>query len=237
MRIVVHADGETLARRAAEHIAGLIKQSAGPRVALGLAGGSTPKATYEELRWLPVNWDIVDLWLSDERWVAPDHDDSNGAMAAATLADHVEARFFRTRWSRHVRPRDAAAFYEADLRRIIPDGRSDIILLGMGSDGHTASLFPGTEALDEKERWFVANEVPHLDTWRLTATATMIQRAGAVVVLTAGDTKAEMVATAFEGEDGTIPIQLLRQAEGHVVWLVDEAAASMLSETPVERAL
>jgi 6-phosphogluconolactonase len=236
MRVVVHPDPEFLARAAAGFIAGLLKQAAGPRVSLGLAGGSTPKATYEQLRWQPVDWQTVDLWLSDERWVPPDDSESNGGMAAAALTDHIEARVLRPRWSRFLTARDSAAFYEAELRRVIPEGRSDVILLGMGSDGHTASLFPGTAALDETTRWFVANEVPQVDAWRLTATAPMIQRAGTVVVLTAGESKASMVAEAFEGEDGSIPIQLLRRAEGDVVWLVDEAAAAELTKTPAERA-
>jgi 6-phosphogluconolactonase len=235
MRLVVHSDAESLARDAAIFVTGLLEQATGPRASLGLAGGSTPKATYEQLRWQPVDWEAVDLWLSDERWVPPDDPESNGRMAASALTDHVDARMVRPRWSEYLTARDSAAFYEAELRRIIPGGRSDVILLGMGTDGHTASLFPDTEALREMTRWFVANEVPQVESWRLTATAPMIWRARTVVVLTAGEAKAAMVAEAFEGEDGTIPIQLLRRAEGDVVWLVDEAAARDLTRTPVDR--
>jgi 6-phosphogluconolactonase len=235
MRLVVHSDAESLARDAAVFVAGLLKQAAGPRVSLGLAGGSTPRATYRQLRWQPVDWESVDLWLSDERWVPPDDPESNGDMAASALADHVDARMIRPRWSKYLTARDSAAFYEAELRRIIPNGGSDVILLGMGTDGHTASLFPETEALHEMTRWFVANEVPQVESWRLTATAPMIWRARTVVVLTEGESKAPMVAEAFEGPDGSIPIQLLRRAKGDVVWLVDQAAARDLTRTPVER--
>lgn len=236
MRVVVHDDEQALALGAASFIAGLIKGSGKPRVSVGLAGGSTPRATYEQLRRQPVDWERVDLWLSDERWVAPDDPDSNGAMAAEALVDHIDARFLRPRWSTYLTPVDSAAFYEAELRRAIPDGRSDVVLLGMGADGHTASLFPGTAALDVTDRWFVANEVPQLETWRLTASVPMLQRAAVVIVLTSGESKAEMVEVAFEGAEGSVPIQVLREAGGDVVWMVDAPAASQLAHTPLERA-
>jgi len=235
MRVNVFPTADELAAGAAGAIANAIKESPGARVSVGLAGGSTPRATYEHLRWEPVPWDGVDLWLSDERWVPHDHEDSNGLMAATALVDHVGARFVRPRWSEYLTAMDSAAFYEAELRRFIPGGRSDIVLLGMGADGHTASLFPDTRALDEHRRWFVHNEVPQLDTWRLTATPPMINRARTVLVLTAGESKADVLATALEGPDGSVPIQLLRHAVGEVVWMVDEAAASSLSSITVER--
>lgn len=235
MTALVFPDSDALAVGAASAIARALKSAPGPRASVGLAGGSTPRATYNQLRWHPVDWETVDLWLSDERWVAHDHEDSNGFMAATTLVDHIDARFYRPRWSQYVRPADSAAFYEAELRRLLPDGRPDIVLLGMGADGHTASLFPDTAALEESTRWFVHNEVPQLDTWRLTATAPLIQRARTVIVLTAGESKAEVLATALEGPDGAVPIQLLRQAEGEVIWMIDDAAAAQLTSTPVER--
>ena len=114
-------------------------------------------------------------------------------------------------------------------------GKDSIVLLGMGTDGHTASLFPGTGALEETDRWFIDNEVPQLDTWRLTASIPLIQRARTVMVFTAGESKASVLSEVLEGPDGVYPIQLLRHAAGEVVWLIDEAAASQLTETPLER--
>jgi 6-phosphogluconolactonase len=235
MRVIAHPDPQTLAEAAASAITTTITESEASRVSVGLAGGSTPKDTYGRLVRHPVPWERVDLWLSDERWVAHDHDESNGRMAHDALVAHVPAAFHRPRWSEYLTASDSAAFYEADLRRIMPDGVADLVLLGMGTDGHTASLFPGTVGLQEHDRWFIANEVPQLDTWRLTATATMIQRARTVMVLTAGASKAEVLAEVLEGPDGVHPIQLLRHAAGEVIWMVDDAAVTGLDSTPVER--
>lgn len=235
MPVIALPDPTRLAEAAATAIADLINSIDRPRANIGLAGGSTPKDTYERLRRRDVDWNRVDLWLSDERWVSHDHADSNGRMAAETLVDHVPATFHRPRWSEYLDAADAAAFYEADLRRLMPDGVPDLVLLGMGTDGHTASLFPGTDGLEEEARWFIANQVPQLDTWRLTVTAPMIQRARTVMVLTAGESKAEVLAEVLEGPDGRYPIQLLRHAKGDVVWMVDDAAVSQLTATVVDR--
>ncbi|MGF1665591.1 MAG: 6-phosphogluconolactonase [Acidimicrobiia bacterium] len=235
MRVIAHPDPQTLAEAAAAAITATIAKTEGARVSVGLAGGSTPKDTYGRLVNHPVPWERVDLWLSDERWVAHDDTDSNGLMAHEALVSRVPAAFHRPRWSSYLTAADSAAFYEAELRRIMPDGVADLVLLGMGTDGHTASLFPGTTGLDEHDRWFIANAVPQLDTWRLTATATMIQRARTVIVLTAGSSKAEVLAEVLEGPDGVHPIQLLRHAVGEVLWMVDDAAAAGLTSTPVER--
>lgn len=235
MRVIAHPSSEILSIGAAARIAEALASAPGPRASLGLAGGSTPRAVYERLRANRIEWGAVDVWLSDERWVPADHEESNGRMAVESLVAHIDAELLRPRWSEYLTPADSAAFYEADLRRIMPDGVSDVVLLGMGADGHTASLFPGTEALAETARWFIHNEVPQLDTWRLTATAPMIQRARNVFVLVSGESKAGVLTEVLEGPDGVHPIQLLAHAAGDVVWLVDEAAAAGLTITTVER--
>jgi 6-phosphogluconolactonase len=235
MRVIVHPDGRSLATHAAGLIASIVAASERTRVSVGLAGGSTPRATYEFLRAEQIDWDAVDLWLSDERWVDHEDADSNGRMATEALTSHVPAVLNRPRFNEFLTAADSAAFYEAELRRLIPDGRADLILLGMGDDGHTASLFPGTAALEVDNRWYVENWVPKLDTWRLSATKRMITEARTVMVLAAGAAKADMLAVALEGEDGAIPIQLVRHAGGEVIWMVDDAAASNLSSTVTER--
>lgn len=235
MRIVIHPDRDALAEHGARTVADLLRTD-GP-VSLGLSGGSTPRPLYERLRWETVPWERVHLWLSDERWVPWDDPDSNGRMASETLASHVPASFHRPRWSEHLTAADAAAFYEADLRSVFPEGNPHVVLLGMGDDGHTASLFPGTDALDAPPgRWYVENHVEKLDTWRLTATAELIRRADTVILLVAGADKSAVAAEAIEGPPGVYPVQLVREARGEVIWMLDEAAAADLSaETPTER--
>jgi 6-phosphogluconolactonase len=236
MRIVVHPDPDTLARAAAEMVATeLAAAEPGRRRSLALSGGSTPAATFRYLRERPIDWGSVLLWLSDERWVPPDDPHSNGKVAAETLADHVPAMFLRPRWSGYVRPAEAAAFYEASLRRHLGGAPPDVVLLGMGVDGHTASLFPGTAALDERKRWVVANHVPQLDAWRLTATRRLLAEARTVIVLVAGLSKAPVLARVLEDPTAGLPAQILADLPGEVVWMVDRQAAAELTSSVVER--
>lgn len=234
MRFVVHDSRDALIADAAERIAEVLA-AADDRIDLGLAGGSTPRPVYERLREADIDWQRVDLWLSDERWVPPDHPDSNGRMAAEALADHVPAAFHRPRWSELLTAEDAAAHYDATLRSLTPEGSSDLVLLGMGDDGHTASLFPGTEALDaDPLRWFVANWVPKLDTWRLTTTPSFLQRAQRVLVLVSGAGKAPVLAEVAAGTGG-YPVELLAEAVGEVTFLVDADAAAQLDPSQMEQ--
>jgi 6-phosphogluconolactonase len=225
MRIVVHDDPPATATASASRIAELMDASEGP-FTLGLAGGGTPKTTYQALRGRARGWARVDAWLSDERWVPPDHERSNGRMAGEALLDHVDARFHRPRWSEFMEPRDAAAHYEATLRSIHHAHRPDVILLGLGEDGHTASLFPDTSALEEESRWFVANRVSQIDEVRLTATYPMLWIARVLMVLIVGEHKAAAVA---ESMTGKTPASRLGEGEAEVEWHLDAAAASLLS--------
>jgi 6-phosphogluconolactonase len=225
MELVVHETPEATAEAAATRVARVIG-SAGDRVTLGLAGGSTPAATYAALRTQPVEWDRVDAWLSDERWVQPDHQRCNGRMAAETLMDHVDARFHRPVWSELIEPHDSAALYESTIRAIFGDDRPDLILLGMGDDGHTASLFPDTPALGETNRWFVAQHVPQQQETRITATYPLLWASELLLVLVVGESKAEALK---ESMAGRTPAGRLGEGEGKVEWHVDTAAASLLS--------
>lgn len=225
MKTVVHDSPDTLATASAGRVAELM-EAAGGRFTLGLAGGSTPKTTYQALRGRGRDWGRVDAWLSDERWVPPDDERSNGRMAAETLLDHVDARFHRPRWSEFIEPRDAAVHYEAKLRSIHHGHRPDLILLGLGEDGHTASLFPGTSALEEESRWFVANQVPQIDEVRLTATYPLLWIARVLMVLVVGERKAGAVAESWAGNT---PASRLGEGEAEVEWHLDVAAASQLS--------
>jgi 6-phosphogluconolactonase len=226
MELVVYDSPEELAVGAAERIADLLADSEGP-FSLGLAGGSSPTATYAALRGRATGWDRVDAWLSDERWVPPTHERSNGLMAAETLMDHVNARFHRPRWSEFMEPADSAAHYEATLRSIHGDRRPDLILLGMGEDAHTASLFPESLALGESTRWYVDNTIPETGEERLTATYPLLWHAHRLMVLTAGESKAPALRDAFEGSP--IPIGRIDEGAAEVEWHIDRAAASLLS--------
>lgn len=225
MNIVVHETPDELAYAVAAEISGQIAASDG-RFTLGLAGGSSPEPTYRRLREADVPWEQVDAWLSDERWVPPDHPRSNGRMASETLLAHVGARFHRPPWGEMFRPDDSAAHYEAKIRSIHPDGAPDLIILGLGDDGHTASLFPGTKAMAEKNRWIVANHVPEHDESRLTATYPLLWRARAIVFVVTGEGKAGAVKKSLQGET---PAGRVDQGDGRVKWHLDDAAASQLS--------
>lgn len=232
--VIIHRDKEHLADSAAGRVATILEAGVGDRVSLGLAGGSTPRATYARLRKAPVAWDRVDAWLSDERWVPPGDPDSNGRMAAESLLDHVAARFLRPRWTPWLTAADSAAHYEADLRSIHPSGRSDLILLGMGDDGHTASLFPESAALAASpHRWFVANHVTRLDSDRLTTTFSFLRQARTIMFLVAGSDKAPALRRVLEPgtDEETPPAAGVIGGDADVIWMVDEAAAADLTVT------
>lgn len=226
MELVVYDNAEEAALGAANRIAELLESAPG-RCTIGLAGGSTPASAYETLRGLPVRWERVDAWLSDERWVPPDDERSNGRMAVETLMGHVEARFHRPRWGEDIEPAEAAAEYEAFLREIHQDRPPDLVLLGMGEDGHTASLFPGSPALQEMERWFVDNVIPETGEPRLTATYPLLWRTRHIVVMVTGERKAPALRDSFES--GSTPIARIGEGDGEVEWHVDRSAASLLS--------
>ena len=218
-----------LAIGAADFIAAVFDESE-DRCDVGLAGGSTPQATYAQLSSRDIDWDGVDVWLSDERWVPHDSDDSNGHQAQRSLLNGIEpATFLRPRHSEHLEPIDSAVYYEARLRSVIGE-QPKLVLLGMGTDGHTASLFPGTSAVeDTSDRWYVANHVPQLDTWRLTVTPHLLEIAERIVVLVSGTAKADVLAEAIERPQGRYPIELLHRCGGSVTVLCDREAAASLS--------
>lgn len=225
MELVIHQDAAAVADAAAARIGDLVASSGSDRFSLGLAGGSTPGDTYRSLREHPIDWARVDVWLSDERWV-PHHDERcNGRQAAETLLDHVPATFYRPPWEEHD-PQESALVYDIEIRSI-HDGRSpDLVLLGLGSDGHTASLFPGTSALDESDRWIVANEVPQHNEIRITATYPLLWEANHIIFLVVGSEKAEALRDSFTG---VTPAGRVGKGRGEVEWHVDATAASLMS--------
>jgi 6-phosphogluconolactonase len=226
MELIVYETHEATALGAAERIADLLIAS-NDGYTLGLAGGSTCSMTYEALRHRDLGWERVDAWLSDERWVPPDDERSNGGMAAETLMDHVPARFHRPHWSEFIEAADSAVHYEARIRSIHDEKRPDLIILGMGEDGHTASLFPGSSAIDHEKRLFVATTIPETGEERLTATYPLLWSAQRLLVMTTGESKAPALRGAFLRSG--VPIERIGDGKAEVEWHVDRAAASLLS--------
>lgn len=204
------------------------------RFTLVLAGGSTPRALYQLLaspEWQKrIDWQNTLVFFGDERAVAPDDERSNYKMARESLLEHVpipEANVYRMQGE--AQDLEAAARdYEEHLRAL--NAPLELVLLGMGDDGHTASLFPGTPALDEANNWCVATDTapmePHVR--RLTLTYPLINAARNVFVIVTGAAKAEKIALAFEGTTNfqEIPIVGVQPKQGRLVWMLDEPAAA-----------
>jgi 6-phosphogluconolactonase len=225
MELFVHDTPARASSEVARLVGDAIEAKSDGRFSLGLAGGSTPTKSYRILGSRDVAWESVDGWLTDERWVAPDSEQSNGRMACEVLFDHVPATLHRPIWDPEAGPEAAAAAYESELS-IILSGRPDLVLLGMGDDGHTASLFPGSDAIEEEDRLYVANVIDASGETRLTATFPLLHMARRTIFLAFGDSKAPAVRASFEG---TTPAGRIGDGEGEVEWHIDRAAASLLS--------
>ncbi len=189
---------------------------------LALSGGNTPKSVYAALAREEIDWSRVVVTFGDERCVPPDDADSNFRMASESLLDHVPIPDGNVlRMAGEKEPVDAAREYEAELRRRAGEGvfRHDLILLGMGPDGHTASLFPGTAALAETERWIVENYVAVKETWRLTFTYPLIDAARHVVFLVNSAGKDEILEEVFSGTS-SYPCASVAPTDGKLTWLL-----------------
>lgn len=205
------------------------------RFCVALAGGSTPRAAYEMLAQEPLSLDIawkdVFVYFSDERCVGPADEQSNYLMAKTALLDRINIPPHNIhRMHGEDEPAAAASAYAQTLVEDMgPFPRFDLIALGMGADGHTASLFPGT-TVGEAATLVAAPFVAEFNTHRLTFTPRLINNARHVVIATEGATKAPALAAALEGpkDAGKLPVQMVRPTDGELTWLVDAAAASGL---------
>jgi 6-phosphogluconolactonase len=246
--IRVFPDSEAVSRAAAGEFVRAATEAvaARGRFTVALSGGSTPQRLYQILAEAPfrdrVDWGKVEVFWGDERSVPPDHKDSNFRMAREALLDRVPlpaANVHRLEAERA--DRDAAARdYQAVLVRtfgVPADGEPpafDLILLGMGPDGHSASLFPDTTALGEMKRWVVVNYVPKFATERVTLTYPILNRAREVLFLVAGADKAEPLHDVLEGPPDArrLPSQAIRPTAGKLLWYVDRKAAARLTHLP-----
>lgn len=239
-RVQVFDDAEAVARGAAGRFVELGRAAIDARgcFSVGLAGGSTPKRTYEllasEAYREQLNWSKVHIFFGDERCVPPDHSESNYRMANEALISRVSIPPPNVHRINGLGDAVAnASLYEDELRTFFNPAswpRFDLVLLGMGDDGHTASLFPGTKALVEPRAWVVANWVEKFGTFRITLTAPAINHAANIAFLVTGATKAERLLEVLRGalDPEKLPSQLIQPLDGSLFWLVDKAAAGRL---------
>ncbi len=235
--IVVASDGDEVARQVAEYFVATTRALAAP-FCVALPGGSTPRTLYsllssDEYR-EQIGWQSIHLFFTDERNVPPEHEDSNYGMVRERLLSGIsipEANVHRMRGE--AADPAAAREYAEELARICSEKGEhdppslDLILLGIGDDGHTASLFPGTAALNATDEWVVANPVPQLATTRLTLTLPVLAAAREIVFLVSGQQKAGVVKRVVEG-DLALPAARAAKANTNVRFMLDSPAASML---------
>jgi len=240
----VYGGADALSRAAAEHFLQTAQRAvtANGVARIAISGGSTPKRTFELLAnpaekfVTAMPWAKIELYWVDERMVPPDDQDSNYHMTREALLDKVPLKpeqIFRIEGE--LEPEQAAARYESAIRNHLRlEGAQgpcfDVLALGMGDDGHTASLFPHTAAIDEMIRIAVANYVPQKDTWRVTLTWPVINEARDVFFLIAGKDKAEPLHQVLQGkyDQETFPSQLIRPRNGRLLMLLDKDAAALL---------
>ena len=239
-KIEVYPNISILSQAAADALVKLAKKAVNEqgRFSVALSGGSTPKPLYQALaatkRQGNLSWEKFHLFWGDERCVPPDDPDSNYHMTRESLLQHISIPQENVhRVPAEMDPRMAAFSYEETLREFFtgPLPQFDLVLLGMGEDGHTASLFPHSAGLNEEHRWFIANYAPERKTWRLTLSINAINAARNIMVLVAGGSKAGMLSEVLEGKFTPFgkPIQFIAPSDGRMVWFLDQAAASKLS--------
>lgn len=245
MELKVFKDSGEVARAAAQHWV-----SVKPRT-VALSGGSTPQALYELLAdpaepfRAQVEWDKTHFFFTDERHVPPDHADSNYRMVNEAMFSRVpvpSANVHRI-LSENPVAHDAAKAYEIDLRNSFSGLRRsfgeaipafDLLLLGLGEDGHTASLFPHSSALEETDRLVVAPWVEKLNSYRVTMTLPVLNNGKSVVFLVTGASKARVLRALMNTDPNPdlYPTQAVRPIRGELLWLVDQAAAAAQPTTP-----
>lgn len=245
--VVIVADGDELATTAAETLASTVAEAASEEreAIVALSGGSTPKKMGPLLS-APglasrIQWDRMQVFWGDERWVPLADSESNagealrGFLEASTIPDE-NVHPFETESGAD--PATVAERYARLIREVagVADEtpRFDLIFLGMGDDGHTLSLFPGTSAIHDDQTLVCANHVPKLDTTRLTFTPHLANAAKSIVFLVGGAGKADMLHQVLDGpiDVDVTPSQIIHPTDGSLVWLVDEAAAAKLERKP-----
>ncbi len=247
MGTMIHVlrDAEAVSLAAAELVVLAANQAIETQGAfyIALSGGGTPKRLYQHLASdaynQQIDWQRVHIYFGDERCVSPEHPESNYRMAREALLDKLtipESQIHRMEGERADLAQAAADY--AELLQTLPLSKGlpqfDLILLGMGDDGHTASLFPGTTALSEKKKTVVAHTISQMNTQRITLTYPVINNAHQVMVLVAGENKAARLEEVLvSAPEGRYPIQGVKP-KGIINWLLDQAAAAKLPKRLIE---
>lgn len=238
-KILLRNDLDELSRAAAQlfvEIAGRSIDARG-RFSVALSGGSTPRALYERLTRPEfrdrVDWTNVKFFFGDERRVPHDSPESNFRMARESLLDElrIDPGDVHAWETLEENPTETALKYANELKEFFGGRpRFDLVLLGLGSDAHTASLFPHTEALHERERFAVENWIEKLGDYRFTITFPVINNAANTIFLVSGEAKAQAVSDVLEGDfrPDDLPAQFVLPENGELYWLLDEPAASLL---------
>jgi len=239
-KIYVNDSIDELVKSLSEHFCEIYDKAVAERgrFTVALSGGTTPKSLYEMLATDAYrnrfDWNKVFFFWGDERCVPHTHPDSNYGMVKKALLDKIEipAKNVVMTDGQENDPEGSAKRYEEKIYGTfghygdVP--RFDICLLGLGPDGHTASLFPDSAALKQREHIFVANYVAKFQAWRLTATYTLINKSHNVIFLVAGDSKASIVKDIFQSETKKYPAQLVQPESGKLEWYTDRAAVAGL---------
>ncbi len=244
MKVWIEADNQSICNASARALVQLIDDTlqASEKFTIALAGGSTPKALYqllatEEFSQI-IPWQKIHIYFGDERSVGPEHDESNYRMACESLLNHVAIppeNIHRIQGEAED-IKSAAANYAKELDQGLSKNEDyypqfDLVLLGLGPDGHVASLFPNTDILKQKEAWADAVWVEKFSTWRVSITYPLINHAKNVWLFVAGESKADIIAQVLgnQAEEYAYPVQGIT-AQGQLVWFLDDAAASKLDK-------
>ena len=210
------------------------------RFSVALSGGSTPRDVFRLLASdeyvSMVTWENTHVFWGDERAVPLNDQENNARMGRETLLDHVQVPVVNVhRIQSQLPPEEAAQDYEQTLRtyfagRGLNQPRFDLVLLGLGAEGHTASLFPYTTALNERERWVVANYVDQMKTWRITLTPVALNSASKIIFLVVGEEKSQALKHILSDpkQPDLYPAQIIDPPQGQVLWIADKAAAALL---------
>lgn len=239
--IHVYPNKEKLVAATAEIVTDCIEQAIQQNglCNMALSGGNTPGGVFSILASSPyrdrVDWSRLYLFWGDERMVPPEHQDSNFRMVRETLLDHVEIPSENVHRMRgEIAPEEAAAEYEELLHNHFKGSLPcfDLILLGLGEDGHTASLFPETDAVEECEKHVVAVFVPKLSAWRVTLTLPVLNAARKVLFLVSGKSKSEMVQRIMSNKqpDKEIPATMVNPQNGELHWMLDSEAMVLINK-------
>lgn len=239
------SDLDDMSVRGANHVAEIIERAVKERkkCMIALSGGNTPRKLYERLASEEfvsrIPWESTYWFFGDERHVPPDHDDSNYKMASDSLLSNVPiptGNIHRI-MTEKPDPPTIAASYELTLMKVfnLAPGELpvfDLMFLGVGADGHVASLFPHSDALQVTARMATANKIPETENWRITMTFPVINEAKQLLFLVAGEDKAEALRQVLEGPSNPeeFPAQLIRQKRGFQLWLIEKSAAALLTQ-------